>query len=79
EYVEKLRSSKDNPDELGDLLSKMKTDKKVRMRELNAIAQQYVGGTSKYKNASEAYKEIQLRFDAHITGKRRLGAASEIF
>jgi len=57
----------------------MRAEKGMRIGELNEIAQRYVSGTNRYKKKIDVYKDIKLRFEAHISGDRRLGAASENF
>ncbi len=78
-YLLGLTASRGDRAQLEATLSKMKADKQVRIGELDEIARRYVGGTNKYKNKADAYKDIKLTFEAHITATRRLDAPSNIF
>ena len=78
-YVERLSSAGGDQAQFEGVLAEMKADKSLRLAEIGAIAQAFVGGTSKYSKKADAFKDISLRFDAHISGKQRLSAASDIF
>ena len=78
-YAAELTASRGDRAQLEAILAKMKADKQVLIGELDEIARRFVGGTTKYKNKADAYKEIKLTFEAHIAAGRRLDAASEIF
>lgn len=78
-YLARLVGSAGSRPTFEQALSELKTDKRVRNIELNEIAQRYVGGTSKYKNKTDAFKEMKLRFEAGISAANRLKASAEIF
>ncbi len=58
--------------------SQLRSDKRVRLAELNEIALRYVGGTSKYKSKADAMKEIKLRFDAGLNAAARANEAAKM-
>lgn len=78
-YLEKLSGCEGDRAQFQAVLAKLQADKQLRIGEISAIAQGYVGGTSKYKKKADAFKDISLRFDAHIAGAQRLAAAADIF
>ena len=78
-YVTLLKDATGDRDKFNAVMTKLKADKSVRIAELSEIAQQFVGGTSKYTRKPDAYKEITLRFEAHLRAVKRLDAASDIF
>lgn len=78
-YLSKFQEAIGDRTKFDAVMAQLKADKSVRIGELSDIAQRYVGGTSKYSRKPDAYKEISLRFDAHLKAARRLDAASDIF
>lgn len=78
-YLNELSRCGSDRAQFEGVLAKLKADKNLRIGEINAIAQGYVGGTSKYKKKVDAFRDISLRFDAHMSGVQRLAASSEIF
>jgi hypothetical protein len=79
DYAASLAGLESDRSSLQDVLSQMKSDKRIRVAEASAIAQRYVGGTSKYKSKADAIKEIKLRFEAGLRAGQRLRAASDIY
>ena len=78
-YREKVVAAGEDPASFEGVMSELSADKSVRIAELSAIAQAYVGGTSAYKKKADAIRDIRLRFASKRSATRRLEAQSDIF
>lgn len=78
-YSVRLSDARHDRDRFDAVFMELQSDKRVKVAEADAIARQFVGGTSAYKKRADALKDIRLRFDASVAGDRRREASSEIF
>lgn len=77
-YMQKLAVAQEKP-AFEAVLAELRADKNLKTGDLSEIARRFVGGTSKYSKKADAYKAIELRFEAHRRAVNRLDAASGIF
>lgn len=79
DYVAKLAGVQADKAAFEALLAQMKADRLLKGSDVAEIARRYVGGTSKYSKKADAFKDIELRFEARRRAINRLDAASNIF
>lgn len=79
DYVGKLTGVQADKAAFEALLAQMKADRTLKGGDVSEIARRYVGGTSKYAKKADAFKDIELRFEARRRAISRLDAASNIF
>lgn len=78
-YVQSLTDAQGDKAAFEAVVARMKADRALKGGDVGEIARRYVGGTSKYAKKADAYKDIELRFEAHRRAVSRLDAASDIF
>ena len=78
-YVRRLREAEDRPVEFASVVTDLRSDKRARVGDIKAIANEYRGVEDRYKNKADAVLAIEKHQLSRARGRVRQQHLREIF
>ena len=77
-YVTLLNGAETNQEAFGKAFEKLKCDSKIRKREIDAIANAYVGGSNRYKSKKVALESIKKKFVQQVRFEGKMNIVDKL-